>query len=141
MAKLSEQLPRYNVRSLLRITLAMAAVFATLRLLGPRHSWTLFLVCYAFAPTLALLSMALLRKHSKQVRYIVAGLMLFCFVLGITILCGVFYGADAMVFALIGTGIEWPGQIGVLVCLQLMVGKRADWKMEDDLPEPTAITQ
>ena len=40
------------------------------------------------------------------------------FVIGMMILCGWSYGSQAIPVVLIGTVIEWPGQIMVLICLR-----------------------
>jgi len=71
-----QQLPRYSVSSLLKITAAAACLLAILNAIGPQKSWSVFIVCYAFAPTIAMLMLWLLRRHSDWFRYFVAGLTL-----------------------------------------------------------------
>ena len=131
---IARQLPRFNTTSLLRTTVVFALVFATVRWLGPQYSWTLFLVCYAFAPTLAVLAMLAMRNQSPLVRYSSAILLLLFFLLSASLLCGLIYGKDAMLFAVVGALIEWPGQIAILACLRWMSGISS--KMDSDANAP-----
>jgi hypothetical protein len=115
-------LPSYDVATILKITAAVALMLATVRLLGPTKSWMLFVTCYAFAPTIAMFVMWRLRRKSARHRYVSAGLTLLCFGSGMILLSGWFYGVQAMAVVVLGTLIEWPGQIAVLFCLRLIGG-------------------
>ena len=112
--------PKYTIANLSRLTALVAGVLATIRLLGPQVSWMVFLVAYAFAPTIAMMISILLRRQPIAVRFVAAGLTLFFFASAVIVLCGLIYGTDAMLLASLGTLIEWPGQAAILSCLYLM---------------------
>ncbi len=118
--QVGNQFPKYTIANLLRLTALLAGFLATVRLLGPQMSWGLFLVAYAFVPTIAMMICILLRRQSMAVRYGAAGLTLIVFATVMIILCGLSYGTDAMLLALLGTLIEWPGQAAILLCLHLI---------------------
>ena len=141
MSSVLKQLPRFNLLTLFRTTFLIALALATLRLLGPQKSWILFSICYGFAPTFALLSIYLHRNQSGLIRYGTAGLILLFFVFGMAVLCGLFYGVEAMVFVLIGTAIEWPGQIGILACLRMMIGQSADKHVQVELTQTPKLAR
>ena len=117
MQQVRTQFPKYTIANLLRLTALLAGILATVRLLGPQM---FFLVAYAFAPTIAMMILILLRRQSAAVRYGAAGLTLVVFATAMIILCCLMYGTQAIPLALLGTLIEWPGQAAILLCLQLI---------------------
>ena len=114
------QFPKYTIANLCRLTALVAGILGTIRLLGPQASWMVFLVAYAFAPTIAMMIFILLRGQPAAVRVGAAGLTLVFFATTVIVLCGLVYGTEAMLLALLGTLIEWPGQAAILLCLYLM---------------------
>ena len=124
VTNISKEPPRYSLFELLKLTAITAVVLAALRILGPQKSWLVFVVCYAFAPTIAMLLVQRLSKYSLSVRCAAAVLTLISLATGMTVLCGLFYSAEAMLFVIFGTLIEWPGQLAILVCLRLIIGNR-----------------
>lgn len=115
-----QQLPKFTIANLLRLTALVAGIAATLRLLGPQASWVVFLLAYGFAPTIAMIIYLALRGQPKAIRMIASGLTLFVFAAAMSIICGLVYDTDAMLLALLAAVIEWPGQIMILACLYLI---------------------
>jgi hypothetical protein len=69
---------------------------------------------------LAWLAMWRLRHRSREFQWLAGGLTLIGVLLGMSVVCGIGYGADATAGVLVGAMIEWPGQIAVLWCLSLI---------------------
>ena len=132
MQEIRNQLPRFRVRNLIGLTALLAVLFAAVRLLGPQHSWTMFLVAYAFAPTIAISIFLSLRRQPLATRWLTSGMTLVVFALSMIFFCGVNYGKEAMTWALVGTLIEWPGQAAVLVCLYLLQRRPSKAVCESD---------
>ncbi len=109
---------RFSIWNVLGLTTVCCAVLGAGRLLGPQLSWSFFLAAYAFAPALAMLTLYLMRTHPPRIRYTAAALTMVFFAVSMMLLCGMFYGGEAVLFVLAGTLIEWPGQLGVLICLR-----------------------
>ncbi len=134
MRPIGNQTPTYTIANLLRLTALLAGILATVRLLGPQRSQILFLVAYAFAPTIAMLVWILLRGQASAVRYGAAGLTLIAFATAMIIFCGLRFGAETMPLALLGTLIEWPGQAAILLCLHSIQRASSSERVVSDEP-------
>lgn len=100
------------------LTTAVAIILGLARILGPELSFSFFLAAYAFAPSLAFLAVWWLNGYSLVFRVAVAIVLLLGFAGIMALLCGYSYGLGAVPWVLIGTAIEWPGQLAVVLCLR-----------------------
>ena len=129
MSQISSFCCRYSIFNILALMTLCAAIMGVARWLGPQWSWSCFLVAYAFAPSIAMAGLLVLPEHNPFVRYGTAAMTLVSLAIAMMLLCGIYYGGEAVWFALAGTLIEWPGQIGVLVCLRFLWGSEATRKL------------
>ncbi len=116
----AKQIRKFTVSGLLELTGICAVSFALIRWLGLELSFSLLVLAYAFAPALALLAIHLMARYQRHVRYGAAAVILLFFAALMTMLCGLRFGEQAVPVVVVGTLIEWPGQLAVLVCLRLL---------------------
>lgn len=127
---------KVSLAGIFLLTTAVAITLGLVRILGPELSFSFFLAAYAFAPSLAFLAVWWLTGYSLVVRVAVAVVLLLGFAGIMALLCGYSYGLAAVPWVLIGTAIEWPGQLAVVLCLRWIAfsGSIGD----DQVGEPTA---
>jgi hypothetical protein len=112
---------RYTIGNLLLLTAVSAVLMSVFRLLGPRLAFAVLAVTYGFAPTIAVLTIFLTRGSRPIQRGMAAALTLLLLA-GLMLSCSIwFYGNEATKFVLLGTLIEWPGQLAVIGCLKLLL--------------------
>jgi hypothetical protein len=110
----------FTISHLLTLTAIFAVAMALVRLLGPRASVSLLLAAYGFAPSIAMLVIYLTRNYSMKARLFLGASTLAFLAFAMLLHSGLSYGSDALYFVILGTVIEWPGQIAVLALLHLM---------------------
>jgi hypothetical protein len=110
----------FTISHLLTLTAVFAVAMAVVRFLGPRASFSLLLVAYGFAPTIAMLVIYLAKNYSTRARWLLGASTLFLLALAMLLHSGLSYGSEAIYFVALGTVIEWPGQIAVLALLHLL---------------------
>ncbi len=117
---MNRNLRTFTIGHLLALTAILAMAMALVRALGPRASFSLLLVAYGFAPTIALLVIYAAKNYSTRARLSLGVSMLGLLALAMLLHSGLSYGSEAVYFVALGTVIEWPGQIAVLALLHLL---------------------
>ena len=117
---MSPESRNFTISQLLSLTALVAITMSVVRLLGPSALFSLLLVAYGFAPTIAMLVMYLARHRSTKVRLLLGASTLALLAVAMLLHSGLSYGSESLYFVLLGTAIEWPGQIAVLTFLHLL---------------------
>ena len=125
---------RYTIGNLLLLTSICALLMGTFRLLGPRLAFAFLAVTYGFAPTIAVMTM-LLTRGSRPIHRLIASGITLLLLAGLMLTCSIwFYGNEATKFVLLGTLIEWPGQLAVIGCLKLLLNPSPSRASATELP-------
>lgn len=117
---MSRDIRKFTISHLLTLTAIVAVAMALVRFLGPRASVSLLLVAYGFAPTIAMLVIYAAKHYSTRARLLLGASTLGILALAMLLHSGMKYGSDSLYFVVLGTVIEWPGQIAVLTFLHLV---------------------